>query len=417
MSATHLLRLRIVIIGVFLFCSLSIARANVITDWNRTFETVEKEAGQGSSGRSGAILHIAIFDAVDGITREYAPYYVQERSPQKADATAAAAQAACTILSALYPDQRALLDRQLTHSLKHLTADKQAIAAGRAWGKKVAEKILAPRRTDRYDAAPETFLGSTKPGQWRATPPYEGRSGLMKQIARVVPFALQTPSQFRPAPPPALNSAQYAADLNEIKALGARNSKTRTADQTEIAHFNNDSIECHWNRIARNFVKPDANLLETARLFALLNIAAADAGIFSIDAKYAYNSWRPITAIRLADPKSNPAISPDPKWTPLLMTPLHPDYVSRHCAIAGAAETILIHFFGNNTGFSDTSDALPGVTRKYVSFTAQCQETIEARILGGIHVRTANVVGNEGGRQVATYVLATRLIPLPRHAQ
>jgi hypothetical protein len=220
----------------------------------------------------------------------------------------------------------------------------------------------------------------------------------------MIPFALRAPSQFRPGPPPALNSAQFAADLREVRSVGASHSSVRTAEQTQIAEFDNDDADIHWNRIARSFVKRDADLLETARLFALLNIALADTGIFSFDAKYTYNFWRPITAIR----ESNQA---DRSWRPLLPTPGHPDYVSRHCASAGAASTILIQFFGDKTPFRDSSDSLPGVTRRYANFTALCKETRAARTLAGIHFHTADVVGERGGIQVAHYVLDTQLSP------
>ena len=175
-----------------------------------------------------------------------------------------------------------------------------------------------------------------------------------------------------------------------------------------MARFHSDDGVLHWNRIARSFVKPKADLLETARLYALFSIALVDASIFCFDAKFTYNFWRPITAIR----------ETDPNWKPLLDTPIHPEYVSRHCALAAAGSTILIRFFGDKTPFDSATDALdankqPLPKRHFANFTAICKENVEARILAGAHFRTADLVGDRGGRQIATYVLATQLTPLP----
>ncbi|BDI34322.1 hypothetical protein CCAX7_63730 [Capsulimonas corticalis] len=253
------------------------------------------------------------------------------------------------------------------------------------------------------------------PGDWRPTAPNVGVSASLYWYQYITPFALTSASQFRSGPPPALNSARYAADVNEVKALGGLVSSARTPAQTQIALFNNDAIGIHYNRLARTLVSKHADLLDTARLFALLNIALSDASEFSADAKYFYNRWRPISAINLADTAGNPAVQADPLWAPLTVTPNHPDYPSRHAAGSGAGTAILDHFFGTHKPFTDTSTSLPGVTRHYESFDDFLNENIVARIYIGVHTRSATEAGAIGGQKVGEFAIATKLRPLYGH--
>jgi hypothetical protein len=216
------------------------------------------------------------------------------------------------------------------------------------------------------------------------------------------------PSQFRPAPPLALTSAEYAADVNETKLMGSSTSLSRSNDQTDLSFFWNGNTPLYWNRIASQLsAERRLTLTENAYLFALLNISMADAGIACWDAKYRYVFWRPVTAIRNADIDNNPATDVDPLWTPLLDattgTPNHPEYPSGHSTVSGAAAFILAAEFGDNTPFDVTSETGPG-TRSFAGFAAATSEIADARVFGGIHFRTACIRGNLVGRAVAGYI-------------
>lgn len=400
-------------IALTLFAPAVSCAQNAVTDWNAALESAEKHSREVVTGRSGAILHAAIFDVVNGVSPRYQFYYVAPAAPTDASREAAVHEAAFVVLSALYPAQTETFKTFYTKAVAQLPQNR-ATEDGKKWGATVARAILDGREGDGFAASVTPQIGENKIGGWRPVVPNEGKPGILPQYGSVRPFALRSPRQFRPAPPPSLGSPQYVADWEEVRRLGAKNSTERTAEQTEIARFNSDSGEIHWNRVARAVVKPKSDLLETARAFALLNIALADAGIYSMNAKYAYNYWRPITAIREAGNDDNPATEPDATWEPLLNTPMHPEYPSRHCAVAGTASAILNHCFGKKVGFADTSDALSGVKRRYACFDDLCKENIEARVLAGVHFRTADMVGDADGKRIASYVLATQLTRLSK---
>jgi hypothetical protein len=232
------------------------------------------------------------------------------------------------------------------------------------------------------------------------------------QWAYVTPFALTSPDEFRPAPPPALDSAAYAASVEEIRLLGAANSATRTADQTVQAQFWSDgggtyTPPGHWNQLAETIALSQGNSLsDNVRLFAQLNVALADSAIACWDAKYTYDLWRPLDAIHYADQDNNAATQQDANWVPLLITPPHPEYVSGHSTFSMAAATVLADVFGDDTAFTATSYALPGVTRNFTSFTQAAEEAGRSRIYGGIHYEFTNEAGQQLGRDVANAVLA-----------
>jgi hypothetical protein len=252
--------------------------------------------------------------------------------------------------------------------------------------------------------SPSLYLGSTDPGKWRPTPP-NFTAGAQPYWANVTPFALTSPSQFRPGPPPALDSAAYKAAYDEVKSLGRVDSTTRTADQTQIAEFWAQGTHIVTNEIARTVATQQGfSLAQNARLFALLNIAVADAFIAGWDAKYHYSTWRPITAINLG------SYNPDPNWTPLLSpTPSHPEYVSSHGIQGSAAFTILRDIFGDNVSFSADSPSLPDVTRSFTSFTQAELENGRSRIYGGLHFQFSNEAGQVAGESVGNYVFANEL--------
>jgi hypothetical protein len=229
---------------------------------------------------------------------------------------------------------------------------------------------------------------------------------------------MSTDGHFRPPGPPALASAQYAADYNEIKALGAAVGSTRSSDQSEIALFwadgsGTETPPGHWNSIAQQVGVAQGNTLEdNARLFALLNLAMADAAICAWDAKYTFDFWRPVTAIRNGDLDGNPATEADPAWSSFIVTPPFPDYVSGHSTFSGAASAVLAMFYGtDHIAFTTGSDFLPGVTRSFVSFSSAAEEAAASRLYGGIHFRSANEDGLHAGQDIGAWAVTHFLQP------
>lgn len=407
--------------GVCIACVATSAptRANEVTDWNRELQTLILAAKQSPNvtTRTAAIVQTAVFDALNGIERRYTPIHVPPGAAPGASRRAAAVQAAYGTLIVLFPAEKGRLDTLRIESLSSIAADEaidnsEAIARGLEWGQHVADEILRWRNTDGLVPAPPPFLGGTAIGEWRPTPPTFA-PGAFPQFAYMTPWALTSPSQFRPAGPPDLASAQYAADLNEVKQLGAVNSTTRTADQTEIAVFWTANTPVLWNRLAVSIAdERHLTLSSTTRLLMSLNVAMADAVIACWDAKYHDVFWRPITAIQLADMDPNPLTDGDPGWTPMLPTPAHPEYPANHATVAGAATTILANYFGNTTAFGLESEVLPGVTRSYRSFSAAAAEANDARVYGGMHFRTSVRDGRTTGAAVAGFVIANVAQPL-----
>jgi hypothetical protein len=423
---------------ILIVCGSTQVRANEVTDWNEMLfrASVVASASPLNMSRHSALVQAAVFDAVNGIDRRYTPIHVDPAGPASASRRAAVVQAAYVILVKLYgfgglftPNQQPTLDARRTVSLNDIAADESAaaITAGISWGQTVGDAIWAWRLTDGFSLAPPTWTGSTALGQWRPTPnaPYPGTStnGVgYPQFSSMVPWAIVSPSQFRPAGPPALTSAQYARDFNETKSKGSLTSTTRTPDETDAAWFWQLSTAPYlWNHVALSLAHKrhddDRNddhsssprgrdrLLEDARLFAALDVSMADAAIGCWDAKYAYNFWRPITAIRETADDNNAATAPDPSFTPLFSTPAHPDYPSGHSCVSGAAAAVLTNEFGPRIRFTMENDVLVGVTRSFRSFADALEEMKDARIDAGIHFRTATEDGTTLGAAVAEYVL------------
>jgi membrane-associated phospholipid phosphatase len=351
------------------------------------------------AARDLAILQLAVDEAV---------VVAQRNSPAVVSPEAAVAGAADRVLDQLFPAQAAGFDAMLAGSLAGGTGTP-AQAAGVALGRSAADVILASRSNDGSNAT-VPYTPSTATGLWRPTPPGFAPA-LLPQWPGVTPFVLRSGSQFRPPVPPALTSRAYAASLSQVERLGRANSTARTPDQTQIANFWADGTGTatppgHWNEIAEAVASSrHLCLARTAQLFAVLDAALADAGIACWDAKFAYNFWRPITAIQLADTDGNPRTVADPSWTPLLATPPFPTYVSGHSTFSAAAATVLSAFFGPNTHFRIGSDAMPGVTRTFRSFDEAAAEAGMSRIYGGIHYSFDNTAGQALGRAVGRYVL------------
>jgi hypothetical protein len=393
----------------------SSSRADMVTDWNETAEVVIRASTPSPPIRirALAIVNAAIYDAVNGIARTYQPYFVTDAAPPGARQEAAAVQAAFTALLGLFPGQASLLEEKLAESLARIPGDRRgshSIARGRAWGEHVAQAVLAWRATDGLSTVVPPYFGGFAPGQWRSIP--DGTvPGALPQYAMLVPFTMSNSSQFRPGPPPALTSPQYAADVNEVKAIGRVDSAIRTETQTQLSLLWAATSPLEENAVARSVVPRRYALADTARFFALINFAACDGMIAGFDAKYHYGFWRPFHAIRLADTDGNPATEPDPSWTSLIPAPNHPEYISTHSTVTAATMRVLALLLGNQTPFTLSSPALPGVTVTYQSFSDAAVEVGLSRIWGGIHFRTACEVGRATGESIADQAVTNYLLP------
>ncbi|MEZ5283721.1 MAG: vanadium-dependent haloperoxidase [Vicinamibacterales bacterium] len=383
------------------------ASADVLTAWNEQVVT----SGGPHSDRTFAMVHIAMFDAVNAIEHGYAPYLNLPPAPYGASAVAAAASAAHGVLVRLVPAQQAALDALLASSLAEVP-DGPAEAAGVAFGDVVAQMLYDARLSDRILDPGPAFVDGTGPGEYRLTtpgPPQPVNTGASSWI----PFAMTSASQFRPGPPPRLGSLVYAFDLILTGQLGGSTSAFRTADQEEIARWHTEMAHFQFNRIARAALAHDTrSLLERARFLALLNMALCDGTTAVFDAKYTYRFWRPSTAIQNADVVGNPLTSADPGWTPFLTTPPHPEYPAAHGAVQGAGGRVMNWYFGRHYAFETTAPAVPGVTRAYRSFDHFTLEGASARVFGGMHFWNSLDVGARQGRQVAEWVLDRYLKPV-----
>ena len=381
----------------------SAAPANPVLVWNESFiQSVRKEMPPPCLvARNLAVLHLAIFSGIE---------CARAAKLDDAQVEGAAWVAGHAVNAVLFPSQRAEHDRQMESGLKALAIAPERLAAARAPGEAAAARVLALRAGDGA-ATNISYIPNNRPGQYRRTPP-RMRPPELPYWGQTQPFVLDAPSQFRPPPPPALNSGEYADAVNEVRRLGAADSKERTPEETQIARFWSDfsytsSPSGHWNNIARELAeKRGLGVAECARLFAVMNVAISDAGVATWEAKYHYNFWRPITAIQRADEDDNPQTEKDAAWKSLLPSPPHPEYMSGHAAFSGAAAKVLAQCFGTDAvEFSATSDDVPGVTRKFNSLRKCVEEIARSRVLGGIHYSFSGRKGMELGEKVAVVAL------------
>jgi hypothetical protein len=404
-----------VALWLLFWCSMLLAplaaRADVVTDWNMTAIRAAQASGQPTPmfARNVAMVHAAIYDAINAIDRSHTVYAVDIQAKPGASLEAAAAAAAYGVLTKLYWTQTPAFDVALEGSLTAIP-DGPARADGLAVGTEVAETLLARRKDDRSNAT-VTYTPTSDPGVYRLTPPAFAPVAL-PHWGGVTPFLLTRADQFPLAGPPALTSAEFATDLNEVKTLGAKHSATRTRDQTDAARLWIATTVVTDNDAARQLsTHKGLSVLENARLFALLNMAGADALIACWEAKYRYLYWRPVTAIPNADSAGNSGITADPAWEPLIPTPAHPEYPSGRTSYTSATARVLQEFFGDEVRVSLTNPAVK-VTRPYQSLAQMGQEVEDARVWGGMHYRTAVVHGSELGRSVADYGLKNYLRPV-----
>jgi hypothetical protein len=403
-----------------------IAADDAVVTWNQELLKAISTAKMAPplATRAMAMVQTAVFDAVNNISKKYQNYAFTETAPTGASAAAAAVEAAYTVLTHLFASQTATFDAARTKSLAAIT-DGQSETDGIAFGKLIADKTIASRANDGATAV-VNYVPGTNPGDWQATATTTNPDGSKTPTAPVLPqwgnvktFGIpqENVAATRPTAPPALTSEQYAAEFNQVKDLGDINSTTRTADQTEIAKFWVDGAGTftppgHWNEIAQIVAQDRGNSLEeNARLFAMLDVAVADAAICCWDTKYAYNFWRPITAIRNADQDGNDGTAVDTSWTPLLTTPNFPAYTSGHSTFSSAGAAVLTNLYGDNYRFTTTSPGLPGVLRSFTSFSQARDEAGMSRIYGGIHFMSDNLQGIEAGTGIGSYV-STKLMGL-----
>ena len=348
-----------------------------------------------------AIFHVAVHDAVNGITGEYETYLSPASPPQNASPQAAAIAAAHHALKKLFPGNDAMLDGQFANSM--LILGLSPVDPGLEFGRAAATAVLAVRANDHSAQAQFEYNapGAGDPGVWVRL---NNAPALLPGWGDVTPFVLRSGSQFRPEPPPARNSELYARDYNEIKTIGVSTGSSRTAEQTQIALFWRASPTAIWNNVLRQLVLTrNSDLSENARLFALFYLAAADASIACWEAKYEYNFWRPQPAIINGATDGNDSTVGNLAWQPLVGTPPHPEYPSGHTANSGAMAKILISEFQDTPGVPIVV-TLSGITRQWNSLSEAVDEVIDARVYSGIHFRNSDEVGARMGRQVAQFV-------------
>ncbi|MBA3711400.1 MAG: vanadium-dependent haloperoxidase [Pyrinomonadaceae bacterium] len=392
---------------------------NVILQWNRvlqeTIRTPEQQLPTIFPVRSFAMMHAAMFDAVNSIDGAYTPYLIEVPGSRRASQEAAAAQAAHDVLAALYPTRQDIFAAELTNSLNGIPPNraKQGIRVGEI----VAEKMLAARADDGWSVMPPPYVLPQTPGNWQPTPPAMALAGFTHYPA-VLPFAITSSARFTPNPPPTLTSAEYTAAFNEVKEIGSATSTTRTADQTQVARLwanvnTPTTVFFVWNNVARSVaVSRNNTTAENARLFALMNISFHDALQTTFASKFVYGLWRPVTAIRRADEDGNPHTEPDGNWSSLIGNPPYPTYAGNHAAIGTSQSTILALFFGrDDIRFEHTWEGAGGATRSYPGFTAMANEEERSRVYGGIHFTFDQTAGQSAGRNVANYVFLNFMRP------
>jgi hypothetical protein len=361
------------------------------------------------------VVHVAVHDAVNAITRKYRTYLPASVAPANASPGAAAVAAAHHVLVRLFPAQAATLDRSRAASLAAAGVTESSPSV--SFGARVAAELLKRRADDGFNEAQFAYAAprAGEPGVWVpvGAPPI-----VLPGLGSVTPWVLERGSQFHPAPPPALASEQYARDYDEVKTTGALRSPARTDEQRAIAQFWFGTPTGIWNSAARQALA--AQPIDTsaaARVLALMYLAAADASIACWDAKYAFNFWRPMTAIRQGDRDGNDRTAPDGAWEPLAETHQHPEYPAGHTTNSAAMATVLIRIFGDTPGrdvvvTSAAASSYAAVTRRWTRFSQGVAEVIDGRVYAGFHYRTSGEVGAKLGHEVATYVVDRALGPL-----
>jgi membrane-associated phospholipid phosphatase len=400
-------------------CAVPAASADVITDWNQQLlDSIRaSNVAPPAASRMMAMMHTAQHDAVNAVSNRYATYQQGFSAPSNTSKEAAAAKAARDVLATFFPSRVSQFDSQLNTHLSTL-APGASRDQGVALGSAVASGIFNTRSTDGSANALPPETGGNIPGQWRPTGPAFAPA-LLPQWGRVTPFAVNSSQQFMPGPPPAIDSAEYAAAYSEVRNLGGLASSIRTQYQTDTAFLwragpNTVTPPGQWNQIAQQVVmSKNLSIEDSARTFALLGMAVADAGITAWETKNTYDFWRPESAIQLAGANGLDPSDADPTWRPLLTTPNHQSYTSGHSTFSAAAATVLALLFGDDQTFTVAGD---GRVREYSSLWAAAQDAGMSRIYGGIHWQFDNQAGLSSGSAIGAWVVNTALIPSPSAA-
>jgi hypothetical protein len=383
--------------------------ADVVNDWNERAVALgyTARATPGESARNIAILHIAMFEALNSIEPRYTPYRTRLTAEPGTSLEVTAAAAAHYVLARAYPDQAKQLSKALEAALATVP-DGPSKTEGIRLGEQAARMILDERRTDGADAA-NTYRPFTMAGKYVPT-----EFPVMSSWGIVRPFALKSGNQFRPPPPYSLNSAKWTKDYNEVKKMGAKSGSARNEEQSQIARFWELTGPATYNPVARQVAEAKAfDVLDNARLFALFSMAAADAGVAIFEAKYKYNFWRPVTAIRNADLDGNNATERDPNWEPFIRTPMHPEYPCAHCTFQSTAASVLRTFFESDAAtFKLSSTSAPGVTRSFNKLSDYVAEVVNARVYDGVHYRTSGEAGAAMGLKIGEYTVRNFLKPV-----
>jgi hypothetical protein len=404
-------RFGIPIIAACILCGAGSARADAVTDWNAIMQATVTTAPTNPffQARWGAIVQLAVFEAVNAVVGDYEPYLGTVEAPPWASPDTAAVAAAHRTLVTQRPDIAPQLDAALAVSLAAIP-DGPAKVAGIAAGEEAAAAMLLLRADDGWDAFVPYAPGSD-PGDWQPTPPALAPA-LLPGWGQVTPFGLEDGSQFRLPPPPALNTRKYADDYNEVKRLGRIDSPFRPQDRTDVARFYAAFTPVQvWNTAARQVSTAQGHMLsENARTFALLAMVMADASIAVFETKYYYNYWRPVTAIRNGDIDGNARTDRDAGWLPLIATPPFPSYASAHASLSGAARRVLTRAFGKRGhAVTLTNPALPDIVLEYTAWDEITDDIDDARIYGGIHFRFDQEAGAHLGHEVGSYILENYL--------
>jgi len=377
------------------------ARADVISDWNQTACDVVAKVGPGAPGhRMVAVAQVAVFEAVNAIDPRYVPYMPRVQAPPGASVDAAVAAANRAVLLALMPAEKSSIEAAYETAVKKI-ADGPSKADGIAVGERAAAQLVARAASDGASGL-DNYQWQTTPGRYVPTV-----VPAVPTWPRRTPWIMERASQFRPAAPPDLTSEVWARDLQEVRALGGKNSTVRTAPQTEIARFWEETRPLVYYPVLRAVAQmPGRSVTQNARLYAAAAMAADDALIAVFDAKYAYNFWRPITALRIEHMAGGSKSEADPTWTPLISTPLHPEYPCAHCVVSGAMGAVIREELRGRASprMSSTSPTAPGVVREWETVDAFMDEVATARIYDGVHFRNSTVVGNQIGTTVGTLV-------------